>query len=987
MRKRKMIKCGLCLALSGILLLGAFGQQAAATESGSAGGTEETTKAVDFTRVQVTDEFWSARQRQIVCVTVPAGIANVEKSGGGISNMINAGKKNRGESYGDFEGAIYVDSDVHKLVEAMCYALQLEAGADEQVLEAQSMIRAKLEEWIPYYQAAQESDGYFDTYFTLARPDAKYNCFNDHELYCAGHLYEAAVAHYRMSGGTDTRLLDIAVKNANHICSLFGEGKWKAVPGHQEIELALLKLASLCKEIGVLNGYDYAARAADYIEMASFFLRTRGDHEERHGVLWDPELVQDDKPITKQTEILGHAVRAHYMCIGMADLELMTEDDTYRQSLQNLWDSAQTKTYVTGAVGVSDHTEGYGPDKYMPIDKCYGETCASISSMMWNQRMSMLFGDSKYADEMEQQLYNNILSGINLSGDRFFYENHVSTAGRERVEWYGTACCPPNLMRTVLSLGGYVYTQQQDTVTMNLYVGNEADFNLTQGEMHLSVTSGFPWNGKVSIKASAAGERRMKLRLRLPSWANGENTLIVNGESVGAGADGQGYIVLDRVWKNGDTIVLELPMEVQSVDLVEGTEAAESYTAFRRGPVVYCAEEVDNENRPNQYYIAKDAAFEYKWVENLDGKADPYGVRGMVTITTKDAKLPWKTEGAELKMIPYYANANRGATGMEVYISLKSKGRLEVYGTPSASHTYAGNHSDSVDNLNDENEDPASRWTSYKDNSLVIDPWVMYTFSEPVYIRGCEVLWFDDGGGVQIPDGLTIEYWDGEKFVEVVHGEAYTDFPANTYGTYTFSQVKTSKIRMTMHNAQKNRAVGIVEWRLMAGSCEHAVTEIRGEKAATYTEKGYTGDTVCVSCGTIIEKGQEIPMLVHVHTYNGYSYDETNHWKECMDCPEEDKARKDMAPHEFDDDTDTTCNVCGYIRTISQPAEPEQPIKPEQPTEPEQPMEPDSKGENLDSNAPRTGEESNIMLWIAVLLSGIGAISLGIKMAAKKKEM
>ena len=632
------------------------------------------TKAIDFTRVRVTDEFWSARQRQFVCVTVPAGIANVEKSGGGISNIINAGKKNCGECYGDFEGELYVDSDVHKMVETMCYALQLEAGGDTRIAEEQQRIRAKLEEWIPYYQAAQESDGYFDTYFTLAHPDEKYKDFSLHELYCAGHMYEAAVAHYRMSGGTDTRLLDVAVRNANHICALFGEGKWKAVPGHQEIELALLKLAGLCMEIGVRQGIDYGAKADGYTEMASFFLRTRGDLEGRRGRTLSPDLCQDYAPITEQKEILSHAVRAHYMCMGMADLELMTGTGIYRQALLRLWNSAQTKTYVTGAVGDVDHHEGYAEDYYMPLDKCYGETCASISSMMWNLRMSMLFGDRRYADEMEQQIYNNILSGVNLGGNRFFYENHVSTAGRERVEWYGTACCPPNLMRTVLSLGGYIYTQQEDTVTMNLYVGNEADLSLTQGDIHLSVTSRFPWDGNVSIRIAAEGARRMKLRMRLPSWALRENTLTVNGVDTSTATDAQGYIILDRVWENGDTVILNLPMEVRHIDLVEGTEAAEEYTAFRRGPVVYCAEAVDNEHCPNQYYIAKDAVFESKWVENLDGKEDPYGVRGIVRITTGDAKRSGQTEGSHFTMIPYYANANRGATGMEVYISLMPKG-------------------------------------------------------------------------------------------------------------------------------------------------------------------------------------------------------------------------------------------------------------------------------------------------------------------------
>lgn len=631
------------------------------------------TKAIDFTHVQVTDEFWGARQKQVACVTVHAGIINVEKRGGGISNLINAGKKNRGESYGNFEGELYVDSDVHKLLETMCYALQLNDGGNVQVQEAQKEIRAKLEEWIPYYQAAQESDGYFDTYFTLVRPDDKFTDFSLHELYCAGHMYEAAVAHFRMSGGTDVRLLDVAVKNADYICSLFGEGKWKAVPGHQEIELALLKLAALCKEIGVFHGYDYAAGVENYIEMASFFLRTRGDLQGRRGTTLEPDMCQDYAPITEQTQILSHAVRAHYMCMGMADLELLTGDDTYREALLVLWESAQTKTYVTGAVGNPNNHEGYGADYYMPIGKCYGETCASISSMMWNQRMSMLFGDNKYADEMEQQLYNNILSGVNLNGDRFFYENHVRTAGRERVVWYGTACCPPNLMRTVLSLGGYIYTQQDDTVTMNLYVANEADLSLTQGEIHLSVTSGFPWDGKVSIRIATEGERQMKLRLRLPSWATGKNTLAANGESISVTIDDQGYIVLDRVWKSGDTISLNLSMEVQSIDMVKGTEEADDYIAFRRGPVVYCAESVDNESDPDRYSISKEAEFESKWVANLDGRADPYGTRGMMLITTKDAKLLEQEQNTQFTMIPFYANSNRGATGMEVYINLDQK--------------------------------------------------------------------------------------------------------------------------------------------------------------------------------------------------------------------------------------------------------------------------------------------------------------------------
>jgi len=508
-------------------------------------------RSLDFTDVQIRDSFWSARQEQFICITVMAGIENVECEGGGISNLINTALMHRGEAYESHAGALYVDSDVHKLVEAMCYALALRMPGNEKVEAAQKQIRAKLEEWIPYYQDAQEENGYFDTYFTLAYPSEKWTDFNKHELYCMGHFYEAAVAHYRLTDGLDTRLFDMAIKNADYVESLFGPGKWKQVPGHQEIELALLKLANLCREIGQKNGVDYAAKAEKCVALANFFLETRGDHEGRHGQSFWPDGCQDVLPVTQQTEALSHAVRAHYMYTGMADAMLQSGEDTYNQALLALWNSVNTKTYVTGGTGVSDHHEGYGPDHYMPLDKAYCETCASVSNMMWNQRMNLLFGDAKYGDKMETVLYNSMLSGINLDGNRFFYTNVVSTPGRERVRWYGTACCPPNLMRTVLALGGYLYTQKGDEVRLNLYVGNDAMLHLSQGTLALKVESEFPWNGKVKITVNCDEARDMALRLRIPQWATGENTMTLNSTSYSVKADKEGYLTINRTWNDG----------------------------------------------------------------------------------------------------------------------------------------------------------------------------------------------------------------------------------------------------------------------------------------------------------------------------------------------------------------------------------------------------------------------------------------------------
>ncbi len=773
-------------------------------------------QSVLFTDVVLKDEFWSARQKQFICVTVMAGIQNVEAYGGGVDNLINTAKLNSGKSHGDHAGALYADSDVHKMIEAMCYALQIDAAGDEEILAAQETIRSKLEEWIPYYQGAQEADGYFDTYFTLAHPDEKWTDFNLHELYCMGHFYEAAVAHYRMTGLTDSRLFDMAIKNADYVESLFGPGKWKQVPGHQEIELALLKLANICTELGVKDGVDYAAKAEKYVALAQFFLDTRGDQEDRHGYIdLPPSYIQDELPITEQKTALSHAVRAHYMYTAMADIMIQTESDRYNEVLLALWDSVNTKTYVTGGVGVSDHHEGYGPDYYMPLDKAYCETCASISNMMWNQRMNLLFGDAKYADKMETVLYNAMLSGINLNGDRFFYTNVVTSAGRERVEWYGTACCPPNLMRTVLSLGGYIYTQKGDEVRLNLYIGNEANITVSDGALKLDVYSDLPWDSNITVKVTADGDRDMALRLRLPAWATGENKLSINGKDYAVQADADGYITINRTWKSGDTVDLYFPMEVQAIEMVEGVEELESYTAFRRGPIVYAAEGVDNEAELKLYYVLENAEFDVQWVQNLDGKDDLYGLRSVMKISTEDVivHLPGGDAGGSLTLVPYYATANRGVTELATYISLTPKDQpLEYYAKPDACYVNTSNQIDSIKSLNDGIVSDTSRWTSYGGPMV---PWVEYTFTSEVTVRGCQIMWMDDGGGVKVPNGLVIEYWDGSKYVQVTSALPFSYFPKGVYANYMFEEIKTTKIRMTIDNSKTGAAVGIYEWKLV----------------------------------------------------------------------------------------------------------------------------------------------------------------------------
>ncbi len=1001
----------------------------------------EYAKAVNFTKVKINDAFWGSRQKQFICKVIPTAIANVESRTGGIPNIKNTALMHRGEEHGNFSGAFYVDSDVHKVLESMCYALMIDPQGDAETIAGQNQIKDKLEEWIPYYVDAQEEDGYFDTYFTLASyggaPEEKFSDFNLHELYCAGHFYEAAVAHYNATDGQDTRLLDMAIKNADYMASLFGVGKWKQVPGHQEIELALIKLADLCEEIGG----EYAKKAPAYTELAKFFLDTRGDYADRHGSNHNSTYDQDHLPVAEQTQAVGHAVRAFYMYSGMVDVAMSSGTDSYDNALLALWDDvANTKTYVTGGVGAVASREGFGESYELPNDSAYNETCASIANMMWNERMGRYFDNSKYADEMERALYNGIISCVNLDGDKFFYGNPMqSTGGNSRSAWFGTACCPSNLVRFVESLGSYIYTQKDGQLTLNLYIGNEMHTDINGSAVALNVNTNMPWDGSTDIAYQGEDNTAFTLRLRVPYWATGQNTITVNGESLSAAPDDKGYINVSRTWKKGDQLNISFGMEIQRVYSDEHVTTNEGLVAIQRGPIVYTSEHVDNNGSVFDYILSKDAKITAEKIDDITGLSkeykevaldpnapdaqyaglssqsleeaqaawrlfDPYNqisigqnaetkkteinfgkntrvkaiynhaeaanwtdysVEATLTLTNElsanagvlfrtdgstvgndpdgyngyfvgigvdggneglvigyankdngwkrmelltldeplaigrayrlrvdvrddlfaiylDGKfitvqrmetekyekgtvglrsynqsfqvselavrplaetdipnlqgyyLPtkdtyhvreavilraeaeifqastWEYKKETLTMIPYFTWQNRGANAMSVYLQeskeLKDYGNVARYATPGASVVSIY---DSIAGLNDGS---ASRWTSYGKS---LNPWVELTFPWNVTLSGSVVKWYDDGGGVKIPDGLSIEYWDGEAYVPVTPIGEYNIFKANTFNTYEFETIETTKLRMHIKNDEKNVASGIVEWEVL----------------------------------------------------------------------------------------------------------------------------------------------------------------------------
>lgn len=805
MRKRKLKKAAAWF-LSSTLLLGSaslapagMATSSQASETSLQATTTTTTpgdvSAVDFTKVKITDAFWGARQKQVVCSILDVGILKVEATNGGFNNFIQATKKNKGETAKAFEGDVYfLDSDAYKMIEAMSYGLQIESDGDTEIQAAQKKITTTLNKWIPYIVGAQESDGYLDTFFTLDRGTQsmsattsetnKWTDFAAHELYVDGHFYEAAVALYRANG--DTRLLDAAIKNADLIQSIFGEGGTKkATSGHQEIELGLLKLAKR-------------------------FLDLRGDTTGHSGYYSfaanNPQYRQDHTTVANQTTAVGHVVRAMYQYIAMTDVCLLTGSYTYDKALTSLWnDITQTKSYITGGMGIANNNESFGSSYDLPVNGAYSETCGSIGSFIWNQKMNMLYGDSKYADTMETTLYNAIIDGVNFDGNKFFYQNPISSDGTaDRSAWFGCACCPPNLMRLINSLGSYLYTQDADGINVNLYMGNEADLTIKDTAVTLKEESDMPWKGNVSFTVSPEKEVSFALRLRVPSWANGKYTLKVNNSAV--------------------SINFDMPIvRTHRSDKIQDTKG---YTAIQKGPVVYVAEAADNDFNLDLFTLPANAALKETYTDNLVGGSDPYKIKGGLKISgTGTLQTIQGTKDQTITLIPYYAWDNRGKGIMRTYINESNtlNPGLESFAHSSASYTSIWQ---SIDSLNDGDE--TTFWCSWILGSIKENPWVQYEFDETVTLSGCRVNWFEDTADTRMPTGLKIEYRKSDgTWQEVTAKNTYDTFLPMSDNDYLFEDVDTTAIRMTLTNKSigtKMYALGINEWKLIGNAKKTTVT-------------------------------------------------------------------------------------------------------------------------------------------------------------------
>ncbi|MCD6520145.1 MAG: glycoside hydrolase family 127 protein [Anaerolineae bacterium] len=631
---------------------------------------------VSWKNVRIEGPFWGPRQEVNRAVTLPIEYEQLKKTG-----RLDAWKLEWKPGQPNPPHHFW-DSDVAKWIEAAAYSLA--THPDEQ-------LSRRVDEVIDWIAAAQQEDGYLNIHFTVVEPENRWKNLRDmHELYCAGHLIEAAVAYYEATG--KRKLLDVLCRYADHIATVFGPGpgQKRGYPGHEEIELALVKL------------YRVTGKKR-YLDLAKFFIDERGrlphyfDLEARERGE-DPKAFdlgkydynQSHLPVREQTTAEGHAVRAMYLYSGMADVAAETGDRELFRACERLWENVtERRMYITGGVGSSANGERFTYDYDLPNDLAYAETCAAIGLVFWAQRMLQFEGDGRYADVLERALYNGVLSGVSLDGKRFFYANPLEVDPQAylcrpdlyrpqamaptRQEWFGCACCPPNLARLLASLGGYVYSQGKGELYVHLYVGGSAEIPLDGQVVHLSQETRYPWEGSVRIALRLPSEMRFTLALRIPSWAEKAN-LWVNGQVVELEPLVQrGYARVKRLWQDGDVVELDLPMPVMRMEAHPAVRDDCGRVALQRGPLVYCFEEVDNGPYLADLALSREATLRSRYMEDLLGGVvviEGTARRRVLTGWEHQLYRPAWSQMREVPFlaIPYYAWANRDVGEMLVWI-------------------------------------------------------------------------------------------------------------------------------------------------------------------------------------------------------------------------------------------------------------------------------------------------------------------------------
>ncbi len=706
--------------------------------------------AVPFDQVRIADAFFAPRQATNRDVTLAHALRQLEETG----TLANFDLAAQGRRDG-FRGYVFQDSDAYKALEAIAYVL---------ATRPDPALAARFDAVVARLARAQQADGYLNSWYAVHGKARFTNLRDDHELYCAGHLFEAAAAHWQATGKRN--LLDVATRYADLLAVTFGQGgdRRPGYCGHPEVELALVKLGAATGE----RRYADLARAFIDARGGGFFAVEHGTNAaEYDGTYW-----VDHAPVRELRSLAGHAVRAAYLMAGAADVA--AGDEALQRALRRAWrNTVERNAFVTGGIGPSARNEGFTVDFDLPTESAYQETCASIALAMWSHRMNLLFGDARYADAVETTLYNAVLAGVQLDGTRFFYVNPLASRGaHHRSEWFGCACCPPNVARTIAALGGYAYATSADGLWVNLYVqgelrddGGDAD----AASLAIDVATDYPWDGRVllTLRAPLGGA----LRLRRPGWC-AHATVAVNGERVEPPLD-NGYLVVERQWREGDVVELNMDMPVRRLEADPRAQALRGMCAFARGPIVYCFEQCDHEVPLERLCLAPDAALTPErrlellgGVVVLRGEGIDAGDRewpgGLYRALPAPRRVP-------VLAVPYCTWDNRAGGAMQVWlpsgprpaeiVGPERRARLEV--------SFRNSNAD-PEGIRDGGEPKASgeqparlcHWWNHKGGT----EWVQYSWAQPRAVGGVRVYWFDDTGRgeCRLPKAVRVLYRVGE---------------------------------------------------------------------------------------------------------------------------------------------------------------------------------------------------------------------------------
>ena len=635
-------------------------------------------RELPLTAVQVQDAFWSPRLEVNRTRTLDHVYKELELTGCIRNFDIAAGK-----AQGNFGGPWWADSDVYKWIEGASYILALHPDA---------RLESRVDELIAMIAAAQQKDGYLDTYVQLKLPDLKWKslAFN-HEMFCAGSLLEAAVAHNQATGKRS--LLEIALRLADHLDSTFGPGKQAGIPGHEEVELALVRLYRLTGEKRYLRLAQYFVDSRG--QKPSIFERQYEQLPERKVELlghpmsikdfyrrfflvnpakFDTSYSQDQLPVREQRVAVGHAVRAMYLYSGMADLVYETGDPGLWEALESLHDSVTNhRMYVTGGIGPSEHNEGFTADYDLPNENAYQETCASAGMVFWNYRMLKLTGDARYADIMELSLYNALAAGVSLTGDTFCYVTPLASRGDfKRDPWFGVPCCPTTIARFLPALGRYIYSESPDGLWVNLFIAGQVNAKLAGKKVTLRQSGNYPWDGKIKLTVGVEAPQDFVLRVRVPGWASRAD-FQVNGEKLSPRVV-NGYAEIRRSWSNGDTVDLTLPMDIKRLEANPQVLYDRGKSALRRGPLIYCLEQADQEAPVDQIVLPLGAQLEDQFMPELLGGITVIKGEGLLrplegwnNVLYRPVR-PAKPRPFPVTAVPYCVWGNRGLGKMAVWM-------------------------------------------------------------------------------------------------------------------------------------------------------------------------------------------------------------------------------------------------------------------------------------------------------------------------------